>query len=108
AGYGEPAAEQRAVERGIGVVDASDRGVVTVTGADRLSWLDTLSSQWLRDLAPGQSSEMMLLDVNGRIGHAPAVIDDGETTFLLADSTDAADLAAFLRSEEHTSELQSR
>src|SRR5690625_7504795 len=48
ANYGEPAAEQRALERGIGVVDASHRGVVTVTGPDRLSWLDTLSSQWLR------------------------------------------------------------
>src|SRR5690625_636143 len=96
--YGEPAAEQRALERGIGVVDASHRGVVTVTGPGRASWLDTLSSQWLRDLAPGQSAEMMLLDVNGRIGHAPAVLDDGETTFLIADSSDAADLAAFLES----------
>lgn len=96
--YGEPIAEQRALARGIGVVDAAHRGVVTVTGPDRLSWLDTLSSQWLRDLPAEQSAELMLLDPNGRIGHAPAVLDDGETTYLLADSTDAADLAAFLDS----------
>ena len=96
--YGEPVAEQRALARGIGVVDASHRGVVTVTGPDRLSWLDTLSSQWLRDLAPTRSAEMMLLDVNGRIAHAPGVVDDGETTFLLADSTDAESLAEFLES----------
>lgn len=96
--FGEPTAEQRALSRGIGIVDAANRGVVTVTGPDRLSWLDTLSSQWLRDLPAGQSTELMLLDVNGRIAHAPAVLDDGETTWLIADSADAADLAGFLDS----------
>ncbi len=96
--YGEPVAEQRALARGIGVVDATHRGVVTVTGPDRLTWLDTLSSQWLRDLSPGVSAELLLLDVNGRVQHAPAVLDDGETTFLVADTADAADLAAFLES----------
>lgn len=96
--YGEPVAEQRALERGIGVVDLSHRGVVTVTGPDRLSWLDTLSSQWVRDLSPGQSAELLLLDTRGHIEHAPAMVDDGETSFLISESSDAAGLAEFLDS----------
>lgn len=96
--YGEPVAEQRALERGIGVVDLSHRGVVTVTGQDRLSWLDTLSSQWLRDLQPGQSAELLLLDPQGHIQHAPAMIDDGETSYLISEANDAAALAQFLHS----------
>lgn len=41
--YGHPTQEQRALEGGRGVVDLSQLGVVTVTGPDRLSWLNTLS-----------------------------------------------------------------
>ena len=65
--YGEPLREQRALAAGTAVVDLSSRGVVTVTGPDRLSWLNTLSSQQVTDLAPGQSTELLLLSVQGRI-----------------------------------------
>lgn len=67
--YGEPVAEQRALEAGEAVVDLSHRDVLRVTGADRLTWLDTLSTQWLRDLAPGQSREALILSPHGHIEH---------------------------------------
>jgi len=64
--YGEPLREQRALAAGTAVVDLSHRGVVTVSGPDRLSWLNTLSSQQLTSLAPGQSTETtIVLMVNG-------------------------------------------
>ncbi len=94
--YGEPVHEQRALERGIGVVDLSHHGVVTVTGADRLSWLHTLSSQHLEGLEPGVSTELLLLDIQGHIEHAAGVVDDGATTWLLVDSGRAEALAEFL------------
>ncbi|QGH70540.1 folate-binding protein YgfZ [Pseudactinotalea sp. HY158] len=94
--YGEPVREQRALERGIAVVDLSHHGVVSVTGADRLSWLHTLSSQRLEGLAPGEATELMLLDVQGHIEHAAGVVDDGATTWLLVDSGRAEALAAYL------------
>ena len=55
--YGDPNREQRLLagylgKPGTAVVDLSHRGVVTVAGPDRLSWLNTLSSQQLSDLAP--------------------------------------------------------
>ena len=45
--------EQRAAESGAALFDRSNRDVLTVTGDDRLSWLDSLTSQSLARLAPG-------------------------------------------------------
>ncbi|MGC5627528.1 YgfZ/GcvT domain-containing protein [Georgenia sp. Z1344] len=95
---GRPVHEQRALEAGDAVVDLSQLGVVTVSGADRLTWLDTLSSQWVRDLTPGQAAELLLLDNQGHIAFAAAVVDDAETTWLVVEGACAAPLAAFLDS----------
>lgn len=94
--YGNPLGEQQALARGEAIVDLSDRGVITVTGPDRLSWLDSLTSQSLKGLQPGESAETLLLDPTGRLEHAMRVIDDGETTWLLVDGDETAGLAAWL------------
>ncbi|CAL8899241.1 folate-binding protein [Kocuria varians] len=96
--YGDPVHEQRALARGRAVVDESQRGVVTVSGPDRLSWLTTLSSQVLTGLSPGQSSETLFLSVQGRVEYAPHVLDDGETTWLIAEAEEAPGLAGWLDS----------
>ncbi len=72
------------------------RGVVTVSGPDRLSWLNTLSSQQLTSLAPGQSTELLLLSVQGRIEFDARVVDDGETTWLIVEGAEAGPLAEWL------------
>ena len=94
--YGEPLREQRALAAGTAVVDLSHRGVVTVSGPDRLSWLNTLSSQQLTSLAPGQSTELLLLSVQGRIEFDARVVDDGATTWLIVEAAEAAPLAEWL------------
>ncbi|TPW73209.1 folate-binding protein YgfZ [Schumannella sp. 10F1B-5-1] len=95
--YGNPIAEQRPLRAGTAIVDLSDRAVITITGPDRLSWLDSLTSQSLKGLPAGESSETLLLDPSGRIEHAARVVDDGETTWLLLDTPESgAALAAFL------------
>jgi tRNA-modifying protein YgfZ len=93
--YGSPLGEQRALLAGA-VVDLSNRDVVTVTGPDRLTWLDSLLSQSLARLEPGQSAEAMLLDPSGRIEYVARIVDDGETAWLLMDEGTGAGLAAFL------------
>ncbi|HET8958507.1 MAG TPA: folate-binding protein [Microcella sp.] len=93
--YGDPVAEQRALAAGRAVVDLSDRGVVTLTGSDRLRLLDSLTSQSLAGLAPGASAETLLLDPNGRIEHAMHVVDDGETAWLIVEGTAAPAVAAW-------------
>ncbi|WP_425272890.1 YgfZ/GcvT domain-containing protein [Rathayibacter festucae] len=94
--YGEPFREQRALAAGTAIVDLSGRGVVTVTGPDRLTWLDSLTSQALARLAPGDSAETLLLDPSGRIEHLIRVVDDGETAWLLLDRDETPGLAAWL------------
>lgn len=94
--YGEPVAEQRMLATGRAIVDLSDHGVITVTGPDRLTWLDSLTSQALVALAPGDSAETLLLDPRGRLEHSIHVLDDGVTAWLLVEGAQAAPLAAWL------------
>lgn len=94
--YGNPLGEQKALAAGEAIVDLSDRAVVTVTGPDRLSWLDSLTSQALASLAPGESAETLLLDPTGRLEHAMRIVDDGETTWILVDGAQGPPLAAWL------------
>ena len=94
--YGDPVAEQRALERGHAVVDQSHVGVVRVTGPDRLGWLHSITSQALDTLAPFTSTETLVLSPQGHVEHAAGVVDDGEATWLLTET--AADLAAWLSS----------
>ncbi|GAB3191157.1 CAF17-like 4Fe-4S cluster assembly/insertion protein YgfZ [Nesterenkonia suensis] len=96
--YGDPTTEQRALDSGRAVVDLSHRAVVTVTGPDRLSWLTTLSSQQLTGLPPGESTELLLLDISGRIEHDASIVDDGETAWLITEAAHGPVLASWLES----------
>jgi folate-binding protein YgfZ len=92
--YGDPVGEQRALAEGRAFVDQSHLGVVTVTGPDRLSWLNSLCTQEVGSLAPGESSEFMILSPQGRIEHVASLVDDGETAWLITET--APGLATFL------------
>lgn len=94
--YGNLLGEQRRLAAGEAVVDLSDRAVLTVTGPDRLTWLDSLTSQSLAGLAPGDSAETLQLDPSGRVEFAIRVLDDGVTAWLLVDAAEAPALLAWL------------
>jgi folate-binding protein YgfZ len=96
--YGDPTAEGRALENGGAVVDQSHLGVVTVTGPDRLTWLNSITSQDLTTLAPRTSTETLVLSPNGHIEHAAGVVDDGPSTWLITEGPTAPALAAWLDS----------
>lgn len=96
--YGSPLAEQRALARGRAVVDLSNRAVLRVTGPDRLTWLNSLTSQRLDRLEPGESSETLLLAATGRLEYAIRVVDDGTSTWLLVERDEAVGLAVWLES----------
>jgi folate-binding protein YgfZ len=94
--YGNPLGEQKSLAAGDAIVDLSDRGIVAVTGVDRLGWIDSLTSQSVKGLRAGESSETLQLDVNGRLEYAMRVIDDGVTTWLLVDGGEAEGLIGWL------------
>ncbi|MBT2382413.1 folate-binding protein YgfZ [Streptomyces sp. ISL-11] len=96
--YGDLFREQRALAGGTGFVDLSHRGVVTVTGADRLSWLHLLITQHVSELPPGQATEALVLSANGHIEHALYLVDDGETTWIHVEPGTQGELIAYLES----------
>lgn len=95
--FGDPTREQRALDRGTALSPLGDRTIVEVEGADRLTWLDSITSQSLLRLQPGDSTELLVLDPQGRVEHAAGVVDDGVSTWLIADAGDAPALAAWLK-----------
>ncbi|MRH92497.1 folate-binding protein [Nocardia sp. SYP-A9097] len=95
--YGDPLGEQRvAVERAV-VVDRSHRFVLSITGKERLSWLNTISSQAVADLGDGQSAEDLDLDLNGRVLHHFVLTDLDGTLWIDTEASRGPDLLAFLR-----------
>lgn len=96
--YGDPLREQRSLSNGSAAVDLSDRGIVTVTGPDRLTWLHSLTTQHLEALAPGASSLALILTPNGHVEHELHLVDDGTTTWIITAPGTAQALADYLRS----------
>lgn len=104
--YGQPHAEQRALEQGTAVVDLSHRGVVGVTGPDRLSWLHVLTSQDVASLRPGVSTEMLFLDLRGRLEYDVALVDDGATAWLIVEPGLNTGLTEWLNSMRFASRVE--
>lgn len=96
--YGDLFREQRALADGTGLVDLSHRGVITVTGSDRLAWLHLLLTQHVSELAPGQATEALILSAHGHIEHALCLVDDGETVWAHVEPGTQGELIAYLES----------
>ncbi|MBQ0830818.1 CAF17-like 4Fe-4S cluster assembly/insertion protein YgfZ [Streptomyces tagetis] len=96
--YGDLFREQRALADGTGFVDLSHRGVLAVTGEDRLSWLHLLLTQHVSDLPPGEATEALVLSANGHIEHALSLVDDGTTVWAHVEPGTQEALIAYLES----------
>jgi folate-binding protein YgfZ len=96
--YGDPYAEQRALALSAGLVDRSHRGVLRITGQDRLSWLHSLTTQDLEHLAPGAAAEALILSPNGHVEHQLTLADDGTAVWLHVEPGSAGALLEFLES----------
>ncbi len=95
--YGDPIGEQRAAERGAAIFDLSHRGVITVSGPDRLTWLNTLTSQLLSELPPGSSTQALVLSPNGHVEHHFGVTELDGVTYLDTEPATAASLLRYLQ-----------
>jgi folate-binding protein YgfZ len=94
--YGAITAEQRRLIAGDTFVDLSHRDVVTISGPDRLTWLHSLTTQFLEGLQPGVHTEVLLLSPQGRIEHGFSGVDDGETFWAHTEPGSGAALVEFL------------
>jgi folate-binding protein YgfZ len=96
--HGDPLGEQRCAERGVAVVDRSNREVLAVPGEDRLSWLHTITSQHLLALADGEHTEALVLDLRGHVEHHAVVSHVDGTVWLDTEPGAAQGLLAYLNS----------
>jgi folate-binding Fe-S cluster repair protein YgfZ len=96
--YGDPFAEQRALARSAGMVDRSHHGVLRIAGEDRLSWLNSLTTQDTEHLAPGEVTQALVLSPNGHVEHHLTLTDDGTAVWIHIEPGTAEPLLAFLQS----------
>src|SRR5881398_1631807 len=94
--YGDPVREQRLLEAGEAAVDLSNRGVVTVTGPDRLSWLHSMTTQELTGTPVGEARETLVLSPHGHVEHDLHLVDDGSTAWVTLEPGTAGALRDWL------------
>ncbi len=94
--YGDPMREQRLLEAGAAAVDLSHRGVVRIAGADRLSWLHSLTTQALDRLPAFTPTETLVLSPHGHVEHDLHLIDDGEAVWASVEPGTAPALVGWL------------
>jgi tRNA-modifying protein YgfZ len=105
---GDFLAEQRAMARGAAVVDRSDRGVLAVPGADRLTWLHLLLTQHVTELPEGAGTEALVLDANGRVLHHAVLAHVDETVWLDTEPGEAPVLLDYLEKMRFWSKVEPR
>ncbi len=84
--FGGPIPEQRTLTEGpeSSVVVDDSTVVYRLRGADRLTWLHSLTSQSLVGMQPGDSAETLILDPNGHVEHMLRLVEGtDETTWML-------------------------
>ena len=96
--FGDPSGEQWALEGGRALVRRPDLAVISVSGADRLTWLTSLASQIVTGLVLGMSRELLILSPEGRVEHWAGASDDGEALHLIVERSDLSGFVAFLDS----------
>ena len=95
--FGEPNHEQRALVAGTAFADLSHRAVLTITGVDRLTWMNDLATQEFAALQPGIWVESLMLDAQGHITHQFFAVDDSETLWLHTEKEKEEPLLTFLQ-----------
>ncbi|WP_407559029.1 YgfZ/GcvT domain-containing protein [Mycobacterium paraintracellulare] len=103
--YGDPLGEQRAAETDAIVVDRSHRGVLTLTGNDRQTWLHSISTQHVSNLPEGASTQNLSLDGQGRVEDHWIQTELGGTTYLGTEPWRAEPLLEYLRKMVFWSEV---
>ena len=90
--FGEPQAEYAAIRKAAAIVDLPQRGVLELTGRDRLPFLNNLISNKTYDpktkfgLSAGEGVYAFFLNVKGRIVAGMNVLELGERTLLETDA----------------------
>ena len=96
--FGDPQAEFLALRGRCGVYDLGYRAKISLTGGDRVRWLNGMVTNNVRDLSPGQGVYAFLLNAQGHILGDLYAYNRGESITV---DTDCGQLAKMLATFDH-------
>jgi folate-binding protein YgfZ len=96
--FGQPEIEYAAIRKAAALMDSCQRGVIELTGRDRLKFLQNLLSNDVKTLAPGRGCYSYLLNIKGRIVADMNIIQREASTLLEIDARLAPELVRTLES----------
>lgn len=83
--FGDPASELRDLRAAAGVFDLGWRGMLVITGEDRVRWLNGMVTNNTRDLPVNRGNYSMLLNAQGRIQGDLVAYNRGEHYMVTTD-----------------------
>ena len=92
--FADPQQEFSALLSGCGIYDLGFRSRISLTGSDRLRWLNGMVTNNIRDLAPGHGVYAFLLNPQGRILGDMFVYNRGEMLIVETDRTQVEKIVA--------------
>jgi folate-binding protein YgfZ len=104
--FGEPNNEQKALAKGDGWADLSHRGVISITGKDRLTWLHALTTQHLEKLQVATWVDALILDAQGHVIDQLFLVDDGQSTWIHLEKERVAPLIEYLNKMKFMLEVE--
>jgi folate-binding protein YgfZ len=96
--FSDPQVELAALRDGCGVYDLGYRAKISLTGGDRVRWLNGMVTNNIRDLAPGQGVYAFLLNPQGHILGDLYAYNRGES---IAIDTDSSQVEKILATFDH-------
>jgi len=96
--FGDPQAEWAELRRGCGVYDLGFRAKISLTGSDRVRWLNGMVTNNIRDLAEGHGVYSLLLNPQGHILGDLYAYNRGESIMI---DTDRSQVDKILATFEH-------
>ena len=79
------------------MIDRTNRDVLTVSGEDRLSWLHTICSQHVAELADGDSTQALVLSPHGHVEQHWQVTELGGVVWIDTEPGAAATVLGYLQ-----------
>jgi folate-binding protein YgfZ len=92
--FGDPQAEFEAMRRGCGVYDLGYRAKISLTGTDRVRWLNGMVTNNIRDLQVGHGAYAFLLNPQGHILGDLYAYNQGESVVVDTDRGQAEKILA--------------
>jgi folate-binding protein YgfZ len=92
--FGDPQAEFAALRSGCGIYDLGFRAKISLTGGDRVRWLNGMVTNNVRDLAVGQGAYAFLLNPQGHILGDLYAYNRGDSITVDTDSAQAEKILA--------------